>query len=56
MCVAACPVGAIGKDGEFDGLACTMHNYREFMSGHRPGADRGRQPGRRRLPLPGHRF
>ena len=33
LCVAACPVGAISKDGEFDGLACTTHNYREFMSG-----------------------
>jgi epoxyqueuosine reductase len=29
LCVAACPVGAISKDG----LACTTHNYREFMSG-----------------------
>ncbi|HET6706057.1 4Fe-4S binding protein [Amycolatopsis sp.] len=33
LCVSACPVGAIGKDGAFDGLACTTHNYREFMSG-----------------------
>lgn len=33
LCVAACPIGAIGKNGEFDGLACTTHNYREFMSG-----------------------
>ncbi|MBY8844389.1 MULTISPECIES: 4Fe-4S binding protein [unclassified Streptomyces] len=33
LCVAACPVGAIGKDGAFDPLACTTHNYREFMSG-----------------------
>jgi Fe-S-cluster-containing hydrogenase component 2 len=33
LCVAACPVGAIGKDGAFDALACTTHNYREFMSG-----------------------
>jgi ferredoxin len=33
LCVAACPVGAIGKDGAFDGLACATHNYREFMSG-----------------------
>jgi epoxyqueuosine reductase len=33
LCVTACPVGAISKDGEFDGLACTTHNYREFMSG-----------------------
>ncbi|MFM9699634.1 4Fe-4S binding protein [Streptomyces europaeiscabiei] len=33
LCVAACPVGAIAKDGSFDGPACTTHNYREFMSG-----------------------
>lgn len=33
LCVAACPVGAIGKNGEFDFLACSVHNYREFMGG-----------------------
>lgn len=33
LCVAACPVGAIGKDGEFDFLSCSVHNYREFMGG-----------------------
>ena len=33
LCVAACPVGAIKKDGEFDFSACYTHNYREFMSG-----------------------
>ncbi|MGN9761041.1 (4Fe-4S)-binding protein [Streptomyces sp. SD31] len=33
LCVAACPVGAISKDGAFDAPACTTHNYREFMSG-----------------------
>ncbi|MGW5749175.1 4Fe-4S binding protein, partial [Amycolatopsis sp. NPDC003861] len=33
LCVTACPVGAVAKDGAFDGLACTTHNYREFMSG-----------------------
>ncbi|CRK61401.1 Iron-sulfur cluster-binding protein [Alloactinosynnema sp. L-07] len=33
LCVAACPVGAIKKTGEFDFLACSTHNYREFMSG-----------------------
>ena len=33
LCVAACPVGAIGKDGEFDFQACLVHNYREFMGG-----------------------
>ena len=33
LCVAACPVGAIGKDGEFDFVACSVHNYCEFMGG-----------------------
>lgn len=33
LCVAACPVGAIGNDGSFDFLSCYTHNYREFMSG-----------------------
>jgi ferredoxin len=33
LCVAACPVGAIGKAGEFDFQACSTHNYREFMGG-----------------------
>ncbi|WP_435156134.1 4Fe-4S binding protein [Amycolatopsis sacchari] len=33
LCVAACPVGAIAKDGAFDAAACATHNYREFMSG-----------------------
>lgn len=33
LCVAACPVGAIGPDGYFNFSACYTHNYREFMSG-----------------------
>src|SRR5215831_6274555 len=33
LCVAACPVGAIGADGSFDFSACYTHNYREFMGG-----------------------
>ncbi|KAA2258578.1 (4Fe-4S)-binding protein [Solihabitans fulvus] len=33
LCVAACPVGAISKDGGFDFQACLTHNYREFMGG-----------------------
>ncbi len=33
LCVAACPVGAIGADGRFDFSACYTHNYREFMGG-----------------------
>jgi len=33
LCVAACPVGAIGADGHFDFSACSTHNYREFLGG-----------------------
>ena len=33
LCVAACPVGAIGSDGYFNFSACYSHNYREFMGG-----------------------
>lgn len=33
LCVAACPVGAIGPDGWFDFNACFTHNYREFLGG-----------------------
>jgi epoxyqueuosine reductase QueG len=33
LCVAACPVGAIGADGHFNFTACYTHNYREFMGG-----------------------
>jgi epoxyqueuosine reductase QueG len=33
LCVAACPVGAIKHDGQFDPSACITHNYREFMGG-----------------------
>jgi len=33
LCVAACPVGAIGADGWFDFNACFTHNYREFLGG-----------------------
>lgn len=33
LCVAACPVGAIGSDGDFNFSACYTHNYREFMGG-----------------------
>ena len=33
LCVAACPVGAIGADGHFDFSSCLTHNYREFMGG-----------------------
>jgi len=33
LCVAACPVGAIGPDGHFNFGSCYTHNYREFMGG-----------------------
>lgn len=33
LCVAACPVGAVGADGWFDFNACYTHNYREFLGG-----------------------
>jgi Fe-S-cluster-containing hydrogenase component 2 len=33
LCVSACPVGAIGAEGEFDFSACYTHNYREFLGG-----------------------
>lgn len=33
LCVAACPVGAIGADGAFDLSACHTHDYRELTGG-----------------------
>jgi len=33
LCVAACPVGAISNQGDFNFSACVTHNYREFMGG-----------------------
>jgi len=33
LCVAACPVGAISPEGDFNFSACYSHNYREFMGG-----------------------
>jgi ferredoxin len=33
LCVAACPVGAVKPDGEFDFSACMNHNYQQFMGG-----------------------
>ncbi len=33
LCVTACPVGAIGINGDFNFMACMDHNYREFMGG-----------------------
>ena len=39
LCVAACPTGAIGSDGNFDFSACYTHNYREFMGGFNDWAE-----------------
>lgn len=39
LCVAACPVGAIGTDGYFNGSACLTHNYREFLGGFQDWVD-----------------
>jgi len=33
LCVAACPVDAIGQDGSFNFSACYTHNYRDFLGG-----------------------
>ncbi len=33
LCVAACPVGAISANGDFNFNSCYTHNYREFMGG-----------------------
>lgn len=33
LCVAACPVDAIGADGSFNFSACMSHNYRDFLGG-----------------------
>lgn len=33
LCVAACPTGAIAKDGHYDFSACITHNYREKLGG-----------------------
>lgn len=39
LCVAACPVGAISSEGEFNFNACYTHNYREFMGGFNDWAE-----------------
>jgi NAD-dependent dihydropyrimidine dehydrogenase PreA subunit/putative sterol carrier protein len=31
LCVAACPVDALGQDGSFNFSACYTHNYREYL-------------------------
>ncbi|MCF4167026.1 SCP2 sterol-binding domain-containing protein [Zavarzinia compransoris] len=39
LCVAACPVGAIGPDGDFNFTACYTHNYRDFLGGFKSWVD-----------------
>ena len=56
LCVAACPVEAIGMDGSFNFSACYAHNYREFMGGFADWieeiADSGsREEYRKRVPI-----
>jgi ferredoxin len=46
LCVAACPVGAIGPDGHFGFAACYTHNYREFMGGFGDWVERVADAGR----------
>jgi ferredoxin len=33
LCTAVCPVGAIGKDGDFNFANCMTHNYRDRLGG-----------------------
>ena len=33
LCVAVCPVGAIGPDGHFNFTTCMTHNYRDRLGG-----------------------
>ena len=39
LCVAACPTGAIDKDGNFDFEACIVHNYRDLLRGFHDWVD-----------------
>jgi epoxyqueuosine reductase QueG len=39
LCIAACPVGAISRNDDFDFFACLNHNYREFLFGFSDWAD-----------------
>lgn len=39
LCVAACPVGAISPDGDFNFNNCLTHNYKEFTSGFNTWVD-----------------
>jgi len=54
LCVAACPTGAIAKDGHFDFGSCMTHNYREKTNGfvewiHTLADSRNRRDYRRRV-------
>lgn len=54
LCVAACPTGAIAKDGHFDFSSCSTHNYREKTNGfvewiHTLADSRNREEYRRRV-------
>lgn len=54
LCVAACPTGAIAKDGHFDFSSCATHNYREKTNGfvewvHTLADSRNRRAYRRRV-------
>lgn len=33
LCAAACPTGAIGRDGVFNAINCLTHTYRELIGG-----------------------
>jgi ferredoxin/putative sterol carrier protein len=33
LCAAACPTGAIGRDGVFNSINCLTHTYRELLGG-----------------------
>ncbi|MBI4800420.1 MAG: SCP2 sterol-binding domain-containing protein [Desulfarculus sp.] len=55
LCVAACPVGAIGADGHFAFSNCLTHNYRDRLGGFQDwveqvAASRGGSDYRRRVP------
>jgi len=39
LCVAACPVGAISPEGDFNFTNCLTHNYKEFTSGFNTWVD-----------------
>lgn len=54
LCAAACPTGAIAKDGHFDFGSCMTHNYREKVGGfvewvHTIADSRNRRDYRRRV-------